>query len=172
MILVTVGTIQFPFVRMVRVVSKIIKLYPSLQIVVQSGHTNGFNTLKKYADIRAFIPQHELWQLMKQSQILLMHGGEGSLLDATEWSPNLPIVFPRNMQYGEHVDNFQLEIAQAADAKKLCHAAFTEDEVLQKISEYHRQKHQFKNYAISKTVQNNQLIDYLTKLSGEWNEKR
>jgi UDP-N-acetylglucosamine transferase subunit ALG13 len=172
MMLVTVGTIQYPFGRMVKVVSNLIKQYPQLDTVIQSGHTTGFNRLEKRACVRPFIPQHELWQLMRKSQVLLMHGGEGSLLDALEWSRNIPIVFPRDMKYGEHVDNYQLEIAKAAAAKKLCDAAFSENEALKKITESLRQSHPFTIKSRSAAIQNTQLIDYLHSLTSKWYEKK
>lgn len=172
MMLITVGTLQLPFQRMVNVVSRIVSLYPTINLIIQSGHTTGFNQFKNRAQVKPFIPQHNLWEIMTNSEVLLTHGGEGSLLDAIEWSPHLPIVFPRDKKFGEHVDNYQQEIAQAADAKGLCIAAKTEDEIIQIIKNCHESHRHIKNNKQGKSVQNDKLITYLSQVSRRWSDDK
>lgn len=170
MILVTVGTIQYEFCRMVSVVSMVKKQCPKQRIIIQSGHTRGFRALSsELVEVYSFVSQDQLWKLMSEARILLMHGGEGSLLDAFEWSKYQPIVFPRNPQFGEHVDEYQLEIASEASRRGLCNAVFSEKDAVKAV--INRLNHRTLLQKRKHHLQNDALITYLNKLTTGWGKK-
>ena len=110
MILVTVGTEQFPFNRLMSWVEVIIsRQFISEEIVVQYGScTNYPSGVKAYS----LLPQEKFQTLIEQARLIVGHCGEGTvILLATTSKPY--ILVPRSQHFGEHVDNHQIELAVA-----------------------------------------------------------
>ncbi len=50
--------------------------------------------------------------LIEKAELLIMHAGAGSVIHAVQ-AGKIPVVMPRRVKYDEHVDDHQLEFAQA-----------------------------------------------------------
>lgn len=58
-----------------------------------------------------FLDHDELLGIAKGAQVIITHGGPGSIFLARE-AGHRPIVFPRRAEYGEHVDDHQSGFGQ------------------------------------------------------------
>lgn len=59
-----------------------------------------------------FKPEGEMSNIIKESDILITHAGVGTITTALQLRKKV-VVMPRLKQYGEHVDDHQIEIAEA-----------------------------------------------------------
>lgn len=109
MIFVTVGTHEQQFNRLVECVDR---LKGEGKITEDVFVQTGFSTYE---------PQHCQWSklipfdLMKQyyadARIVITHGGPASFIDALKIGKT-PIVVPRQAQFGEHVNDHQVDFAE------------------------------------------------------------
>ena len=81
------------------------------EVVVQSGYTKYESTNMKIFD---FISSDELEKLEQQADCIITHGGVGSIIGSIEKNKKV-IAVPRLKQYGEHVNDHQLDIVQSFD---------------------------------------------------------
>ncbi len=110
MIFVTVGTHEQPFDRLVRYIDEL-KGSGEIQedVLIQTG----FSTYEpKHCTWSKLIPHKELSQHVKDARIIITHGGPASFIAPLQLG-KIPIVFPRQKQYGEHVNDHQLDFARA-----------------------------------------------------------
>ena len=105
---VSVGNASQPFMRLTEAVSRIAARLPA-PVVVQHGHTS-FDC--PVCDGRAFVEMDEFAGLMGRSRLIILHAGAGSILQALD-AGKYPVVMPRRLAHGEHIDDHQLELAQA-----------------------------------------------------------
>ena len=105
---VTVGNATQPFDRLLRAISDMTVDLPA-PIVVQRGSS----TMSHPAwDRRDFVGMDDFERLITESRILIMHAGAGSVIHAVR-AGRVPVVMPRRARYSEHVDDHQMEFAQA-----------------------------------------------------------
>jgi UDP-N-acetylglucosamine transferase subunit ALG13 len=109
MILVTVGTNEQPFDRLIRAVEPL-ELEESL--VVQHGSCATAGGRGRWVD---FVPFEELEALMREARIVVAHAGVGSVMLARQCGKR-PMVVPRRLHLGEAVDDHQLPIARRLHA--------------------------------------------------------
>ena len=112
MILITVGTEKFPFNRLMKWVEQLIaKDYISSQeeIIVQYGSCTYIpHGTKAYT----LLPEAKFEALLSQARLIIAHCGEGTI--DTLAKINVPyILVPRSYEWGEHVDDHQIELADA-----------------------------------------------------------
>jgi UDP-N-acetylglucosamine transferase subunit ALG13 len=111
MILVTVGTEKFPFNRLMGWVELLIQqgLLGDEEVVVQYGTCT---LLPGGARVYRLLKEHDFQELVQRARLVIAHCGEGTvlLLDGME-TPFLLV--PRSQRYQEHVDDHQVELAQA-----------------------------------------------------------
>lgn len=107
MILVTLGTQDKSFKRLLEKIDEEIKKgHIKDEVIVQAGHTKYESTNMKIFD---FIDRDEFSNLIKKCDILLTHGGVGSIL--TGLSNNKKVIAtPRLARFQEHINDHQLEI--------------------------------------------------------------
>lgn len=105
---VSVGNASQPFVRLLSEVGALALALPQ-PIIVQHG-----NTPFQSAVCRAipFVGMTEYEQFVVSAELLILHAGAGSVIHAVR-AGKVPVVMPRRMEFGEHVDNHQIEFAQA-----------------------------------------------------------
>ena len=107
MILVLLGTQNNSFHRLLEEIEKNIDLDNITdKVVVQAGFTK-YNSDKM--EIFDMIPQEEMDSLIKEADLIITHGGVGSIMSAVKAGKNV-IAVPRLKKYGEHVNDHQLEI--------------------------------------------------------------
>lgn len=111
MIFVTLGTQKEPFTRLLDYIEN---CNTKQKIVVQSGHT--VYTSEKMTML-SFISQQQLEEYMKRADIVISHGGTGSILTALKMKKKV-IACARLKKYGEHVDDHQKELIDLFRKKK------------------------------------------------------
>jgi UDP-N-acetylglucosamine transferase subunit ALG13 len=105
MIFVSVGTHEAPFDRMLRAVCE---LGLDEQLVIQYGPSG----LRCEGAVEAeYLPFDEVVAYIREARAVVMHAGVGSVMISLA-NGKRPIVMARLHQFGEHVDDHQLELAR------------------------------------------------------------
>lgn len=110
MIFVTVGTHEQQFNRLISCVDDL-KQDGVIQedVFIQTG----FSTYKpKYCCWSKLIPYEEMVKYVAEARIVITHGGPASFIMPLQMG-KVPIVVPRQFQFGEHVNDHQLEFTKA-----------------------------------------------------------
>ena len=107
MILVTLGTQDKSFVRLLKAIDKQIELGNiKEEVIVQAGYTKYESKNMKIFDL---VSPKELDSLMKSANIIITHGGVGSILGALKYGKPV-IAAARLSKYGEHTNDHQKQI--------------------------------------------------------------
>lgn len=109
---VSLGTEIWPFPR---AIDRIRALLPEARITWQVGHT-------EYREgeqlLRQWVPADELRTFIRESDLVVMHAGVGSVLVALD-EGRVPVILPRREHQGEMVDDHQTEVASMLAARGL-----------------------------------------------------
>ena len=105
MIVVTVGTHEQPFDRLVQAAAD---LGGDEALVVQYGTSQVRAGRGEWHDYLSF---DELADLARDARVFVCHAGVGSIVLARRYG-HRPIVVPRKHELGEHVDDHQLSLAR------------------------------------------------------------
>jgi len=109
MILVTLGTQDKEFPRLIQAVERQIELGNIKdEVVVQAGSTKYYSNKMKIVD---YIPIKEFSSLLEQADIIITHAGVGSIIEGLKNNKKV-IVVARKKEYGEHVNNHQEQILE------------------------------------------------------------
>ena len=111
MILVTLGTQEFPFERVLREVDR----FPQEEVVVQCGRAE---TRPARAVWHDYLPFEELVEHVRRARVVVCHAGVGSVTTALA-NGRRPVVVPRLRRYREAVDDHQLPFARRLAAASL-----------------------------------------------------
>lgn len=107
-VLVVLGTDYHPFSRLVQWVDAWVGAQePGYRSVVQHGYTPP----PILGEGRKLLAHDELQSLIADADIVVMHGGPASIMEARGLG-KVPIVVPRDPRHGEHVDGHQLRFAR------------------------------------------------------------
>lgn len=154
MILVTLGTQDKSFKRLLDAIQKQIDLGNIKdKVVVQAGCTK---YQSKYMEIFNLIDRDEFSKLIKECDLLITHGGVGSILTGLKNDKKV-IAAARLEEYKEHTNNHQLEIIEKfvdsgyilelKDFDKL-------DEVLKKTKNFKPKKYKSNTTEMIKLISN------------------
>lgn len=114
MILVTLGTQDKSFHRLLQAIEKQIELGNiKEEVVVQAGNTEFHSKKMKILD---FIPYEEFDTLIDKCDLLITHGGVGSIITGLKHQKKV-IAAPRLKKYKEHGNDHQLQIIHSFDKK-------------------------------------------------------
>lgn len=110
MILVTVGNATQGFRRLLDAIDVLAgsKTLRDESVIIQSGSNVDFRAL--HCTQRNFFPPVEFRELIEKADIVVCHGGAGTLHHVFQ-SGKVPIVMPRRRKYGEALDD-QLELVK------------------------------------------------------------
>jgi UDP-N-acetylglucosamine--N-acetylmuramyl-(pentapeptide) pyrophosphoryl-undecaprenol N-acetylglucosamine transferase len=106
-VVVTLGQHDYGFRRLVE---RLVAILPAeADVLWQTGRTDvsGLGI-----DARASVPGDELRAAIATADVVVSHAGIGSILGALE-ARRCPVIVPRCVEHGEHVDDHQLDIADA-----------------------------------------------------------
>lgn len=118
LVVVSVGTDHHPFDRLVSAMDAWAAANPEVEVVVQRGTAE----VTSHAASHDLIPHNELCRLFGSALAVVVHGGPSTIMDARA-AGRVPIVLPRNPDFGEHVDDHQLRFGQHLQANALARLA-------------------------------------------------
>jgi UDP-N-acetylglucosamine transferase subunit ALG13 len=102
---VTLGTLGYGFPKLVQ---RAMRVLPSdAEVLWQTGDTD---TRDLSIDAVRAMPEADLLQAMAAADVVIAHAGVGSALAALEVGKK-PVLVPRRLSRGEHVDDHQIQIA-------------------------------------------------------------
>ncbi len=113
-VVVTLGTYRgYGFPRLVRRLLEV--LPPEAEVLWQTGDTDvsDFGITGHYA-----IPERDLTEAMREADVVVSHAGVGTALAAFEVG-KCPLLVPRRLSLGEHVDDHQTQIASELASRGL-----------------------------------------------------
>jgi UDP-N-acetylglucosamine transferase subunit ALG13 len=127
MIVVTVGTNEQPFDRLVRAAASLGGEEP---LLVQHGASTVPHGRGEWID---FLPFDELEQRTRGARLLVCHAGVGSIMLARRCGVR-PVVMPRRHRLGEAVDDHQVSLAQRLARAGLVTVVETEEELRRAVA--------------------------------------
>ena len=114
MIFITLGTQDKPFTRLLNAVQKEIDAGNIKDnVIVQAGCTKYKSKNMKLFD---FLPREEFSKKMEKCDLLITHGGVGSIIGGLKLGKKI-IAVPRLAKYKEHVNDHQKQIIDIFDKK-------------------------------------------------------
>jgi UDP-N-acetylglucosamine transferase subunit ALG13 len=100
------------FERLVSALADYARSRPEERIWLQHGPT----PLPSGVEGRSLVSRAEMLELMRAADVIVCHGGSGTLFDAL-MTGHVPVVVPRRHQLGEHVNDHQLELPEALQSQ-------------------------------------------------------
>lgn len=104
-------------------------------VFVQSGHNPEFRP--SHCQHEPFLGMEDFAAMILGSDLIICHGGAGTLLHVLR-AGKVPVVVPRRKQYGEHVDDHQIELAKALAAEGRIISAYEPRDLPAAIAEARR----------------------------------
>ncbi len=152
-IFVTVGLERKPYPRLLNAVDHAVvcNWLPS-DTLVQYGHTPFVSTCCKKVRFLSF---DKLRDTMREADLVISHGGVGSILLTLEVG-TIPLVVPRQSGLREHVDNHQIEFVKKMEEQGRILAAYT-------IRDFNRilESGEWRNFSMKSELREPEIIDRL-----------
>ena len=153
MIFVILGTQDKPFTRLLEALEELKKKKRIKEdIIVQAGYTK-YNS--KYMKIFDYIPMDEFETYIKKADLIITHGGAGSILTSLKQKKKV-IAVPRLSKYGEHTNDHQLQIIEELEKEKYilsCMDLSKLEEAYQQSKTFHPKKYQPDNKKMIDTIE-------------------
>ncbi len=109
LIFVTVGTHEQPFNRLIQYIDE---LKRDSEIDEEVFIQTGYSTYEpKYCQWSKMISYNEMLKKVEEARIVITHGGPASFIMPLQIG-KIPIVVPRKQEYGEHINNHQVEFTR------------------------------------------------------------
>ena len=109
MIFVTVGTHEQPFDRLLKCIDKMVEDGKiKEEVICQKGYTDYEPENYKAEKL---IPFEQMQENIEKARIIITHGGPSSFV-APLAIGKIPIVVPRKKEFGEHVNNHQVDFSK------------------------------------------------------------
>ena len=107
MILVMLGTQNNSFNRLLEQIDNLIQEEKiQEEVIVQAGYTK---YKSKNMEIFDLISKDEIQRYQQEASYVITHGGAGSIITSLKYGKKV-IAVPRKHEYGEHVNNHQIQI--------------------------------------------------------------
>ncbi|MGG4405948.1 PssE/Cps14G family polysaccharide biosynthesis glycosyltransferase [Geobacillus stearothermophilus] len=133
MIFVTVGTHEQSFDRLIRKIDDLKgKNIINEKVIIQLGYTKYKPQFCEWMEMIGFDEMHNY---VKQANIVITHGGPGSIFLPLQYK-KIPIVVPRQKEYGEHVDNHQVLFTKRLEKMKKVLPVYNIEDLENKILNY------------------------------------
>ena len=154
MILVMLGTQNNSFHRLLEEIDRLINRgVIHEKVIVQAGYT-------KYSsenmEIFGLIPQEELEKYQEEADLIITHGGVGSIVSSLRLEKKV-IAVPRLHEYGEHVNDHQKQIVESFDKKGYIIGISDVSELenaLGKVVEFEPKKYETNNKKMLSIIEN------------------
>ncbi len=153
MTLVILGTQDKEFTRLLKMVEDEIKKgLIKGEVIVQAGQTK---YKSNYMEILDLIPNTKFNKLIKEADLVITHGGVGSIISALKHGKKV-IAVPRLSRYGEHVNDHQLEIVEEFSRLGYIKSAINKRELtkaLEEIDSFEEVKYKSNNNKMIKLIE-------------------
>jgi len=132
-IFLTVGNATAPFRRLLDAVDQLAGqgLFGNQDVIMQVGNNPDFHPT--HAKAEPFLEMNEFVKKVQEADLVICHAGAGTLLHVL-CAGKVPVVMPRRRQYGELVDDHQVELVQALASEGKVIPAFELDELEKAIT--------------------------------------
>jgi len=158
MIFVILGTQKFQLNRLLKKLDQYVAQgIIQEEIIAQIGYSDYLPKRYQYVE---FLDKSEFDQMIQKADIVIAHSGVGSIISALNAKKPV-LVFPRLAKYKEHIDDHQLDIANAFSKKNYCLCCNEEDDLAEKIKEC--RECQFEQYVSQREKIVGIISDYLEK---------
>lgn len=116
MVFITVGSQKFQFNRLLKAVDELIeKKNISEEVFAQIGTSD---YIPKNYNYKNFLNRDEFAEFSRKAEVIITHGGTGAIIGAVKKGKRV-IAVPRLAEYGEHVDNHQIQLLKEFDQMNL-----------------------------------------------------
>lgn len=111
MIFIAVGTQKFQLNRLLKQIDQLIKdnKITGDNVFAQTGNSDYIPQNYKYAK---FLGKEDFEKYIRECSLLITHSGVGTIITGMKYGKPV-IVYPRLKKFNEHVDDHQLQIAEA-----------------------------------------------------------
>jgi UDP-N-acetylglucosamine transferase subunit ALG13 len=113
MIFVTVGTHEQQFNRLIEKMDYLADQDMNEDIIIQTGYST---YEPKYCRWSKMFQYQEIQNYIQNARVIITHGGPSSFMMALQIG-KIPIVVPRQKQYGEHMNDHQVDFVKAVEAR-------------------------------------------------------
>ena len=115
MVFVTVGTHEQQFDRLIKAVDELVANgYLEEPVFMQTGYC-GYEP--KHCEWQRFVPAPEMRLRMEGADVVITHGGPSSFIEAMA-AGKVPVVVPRRVEFGEHVNDHQADFVNEVAERK------------------------------------------------------
>lgn len=173
MILVTLGTQDKEFVRVLKEIDKLIKKKViTEEVIVQAGYTKYESKNMKIFD---YVPKKELEKYMNEASFIITHCGVGTIFDCLKKDKKV-IAVPRLSKYKEHSNDHQLELLEEFSRENLIIPVVEMQELesaIKKVKSFKPAKYESNNKNMVKLVSNyidNNEASGIVKLLNKYRE--
>lgn len=138
---VPLGTQKFPFGRLIEALNILVDkgIYLPDEIVMQSTM---YPIEPKFKHV-GLIPTEQFDSYMREAEVVITHSGVNSIISCMRLGKPL-LIAPRRGEFGEHVDDHQVEIAQVMKDKYDVLVLFEFDHLEERIKE--AKTHKYKEW--------------------------
>ena len=162
MIIVSLGTHERNFFRLVKEIERLIQEKKIKEkVIIQLGYTK-YNV--KGAICYNFIPFNKMIGYIKDSSVMITHGGVGSIMDALSFG-KVPIVVPRRKFLDEHSDDHQMQITREMEKQGLIIPVYDINDLENAIKRAKKLKIEKRKKGMSK------ILSLIYKKLNEWRKK-
>ena len=154
MILILLGTQDNSFHRLLDKVQELIdKKVITEKVIVQAGRTK-FES--KDMEIYSLITEEKLREIMKKADLVITHGGVGSIVMALKMGKKV-IAVPRLSAFGEHINDHQIQIIDSFEKQGFLIGLTEVDEMenaLEKVKDFKPKKFKSETDHMIKLIEN------------------
>ena len=154
MTLIILGTQDKTFPRLLKAIEREIKKGNIKdKVIVQAGQTKYES---KNMEIFDFIEMNKFNSLLKEADLVITHGGVGTILSAIRLNKKV-IAVPRLKKYMEHENDHQIQIVKEFDKLgyiKACLNLKKLDKILEEIKDFKPKKYKSNNNRMIKIIEN------------------
>ena len=131
MIFISVGTQKFSMNRLFEIIDTLIEQGEiDDDVFAQIGYSE---YVPRFYKFNRFVDNSTFDKKIRECTLFITHGGVGNIITALKLKKQI-IVFPRLSEFGEHVDDHQLQIAEAFETQGYVLVCEKKDELSDKIT--------------------------------------
>lgn len=156
MIFVTLGSQKFQFNRLLKKIDELVEeKVITEKVFAQIGYSD---YIPKNYEYEKFLNREDFAKKMKESNIVITHGGTGAIIGAVK-AGNKVMAVPRLAKYGEHVDDHQLQLLKEFEEMGIIEVCYNLNKM--KVAYENLLKKEYKNYISNTQTIMDSIEEYL-----------